>query len=313
MRSEQTFDLSVIIPTYKRKDSLFKLLNCLFEQENIALEIIIVDQNPAGFFSTEEEKHFEGIMRVLQSEPNASQARNNGFLKSSAPHLLFIDDDLVPEKDFCNKGKAIFRDFPSVQCYFPNVYTDSGIEAGITDALTKAVNGFNESLFEIRDAISAAVFFTRECYTMSGGFDPYIFEFARTAEDQEFLIRLRRKGIKLWFAPGLSVFHDERVEGGCELRTSDYWLTRERCIKSWTLRYRVHGNNDGRLMLKDMIRLSRSSFINRRVLTDGWKTIVMNIFLLRNALKTSATFYQEHKKYYLQNESFLTRNVEENK
>ena len=46
----------------------------------------------------------------------------------------------------------------------------------------------SEHLFRIRDVMSAAMFFRRQTYAASGGFDELLFEYAKTAEDQGFAI-----------------------------------------------------------------------------------------------------------------------------
>jgi len=216
--------LSIIIPTFNRKESLFKLLNCLFSQEDVQAEIIVVDQNPYGFFSHEEEMMLDKTIRILQTQGNPSLARNNGFSHSSADYILFIDDDLLPEKDFCKRGIEVFMKHPDIQCYFPNVFNDAGPEAGVLDARRRMISSLDQEIFEITEAISAAVFYRRSCYEKSGGFDPYLFDFAKAGEDQEFFIRMRRQGLKLWFVVNLSIYHNEGFECGCIMRTVNYLI-----------------------------------------------------------------------------------------
>ncbi|MBK6479806.1 MAG: glycosyltransferase family 2 protein [Saprospiraceae bacterium] len=47
-------DLTVIIPTFNRKESLFRLLDALRSQQQVTLEIIIIDQNSSSHFSEDE-------------------------------------------------------------------------------------------------------------------------------------------------------------------------------------------------------------------------------------------------------------------
>jgi len=118
--------LSVIIPTYKRKDSLGKLLAILLRQEDINLEIIVVDQNPADYFDAGLKQLLSEVKWLKQEQPNASGARNRGFLSSTAPFVLFIDDDLIPATNFCRAGLDIFISFPEINAFVPLVYTDEG-------------------------------------------------------------------------------------------------------------------------------------------------------------------------------------------
>ena len=152
--------LSIVIPTYKRTQSLERLLDCLLKQDNKDLEIIVVDQNPHGYFTPALFSKLKQFVYVYQDQPNASLARNNGFKASAAPYILFLDDDLIPEPDFCSKGISVFNDFPLIGCFVPLVYPENGKELWIS--YTKKIYfriSRNKLIYSITDYISAAVFF----------------------------------------------------------------------------------------------------------------------------------------------------------
>ena len=58
----------------------------------------------------------------------------------------------------------------------------------------------------------------------------------------------------------MTIFHDETVEGGCELRTKPYWETRQKIVRAMTLRTRLH--NQGHIPVAPALRLARSAFLN---------------------------------------------------
>jgi glycosyltransferase involved in cell wall biosynthesis len=91
--------LSIVIPTFRRKESLQRLLQRLLAQRNVRAEIIVVDQNPEGYLDRSLPED-GSIRRLRLAEANASTARNEGFLTSTGDIILFIDDDLIPEDDF---------------------------------------------------------------------------------------------------------------------------------------------------------------------------------------------------------------------
>src|SRR5262249_2970791 len=99
MNAEMNIELSIIIPTFRRKESLYRLLDRLVVQQDVRAEILVVDQNPAGYLE-DLERFGRDVKQVMLAEPNASQARNVGFLASRGGIVLFVDDDLVPEPDF---------------------------------------------------------------------------------------------------------------------------------------------------------------------------------------------------------------------
>ena len=91
-------EVSVIIPTYNRQDSLLRLLDSLAHQtfETSKFEVIVIDDgSPSGSRGDNHEKfpfHYEYLW---QENQGATIARNNGALKSQGQILVFIDDDVT--------------------------------------------------------------------------------------------------------------------------------------------------------------------------------------------------------------------------
>jgi glycosyltransferase involved in cell wall biosynthesis len=291
--------LAVIIPTYKRTGSLKKLLDILLHQQTMPLEIIVVDQNTGDYFDAAMKALLQQVKWVKQEKPNASDARNRGYLASTAPFLLFIDDDLVPATDFCRQGVDLLLDFPGISCFVPVVHNDLGEEAAIAAARRKYIAPMpgNRGIFSITDTISAAIFFRRDFFLATGGFDNLLFEFAKTAEDQEFFLRMLKKNMPVWFIPFIKVYHDEKIPGGCDLRTDDYWITREKCMKAWTLRFRTRSAS-GKISAGDFIRLCRSCFVNLEVLKSSPRYIFRQVKLMFKTMNESRYFFNQRRVEY---------------
>lgn len=293
-------ELSVIIPTYKRTDSLEKVLDCLYKQENILLEIIVVDQNEAGYITNFLGAKLQGANHIIQDSPNASLARNNGFKNSTCNYILFLDDDLQPEPDFCKNALDIFQAYPLIKSYVPLVYSQDGKKTAMADVKNKQINfyPYNKTIFSITDALSAAVFFERSYFKLSGGFDVHLFEFAKSSEDMELFLRMKNRGMTLWFVPFLQIFHDETVIGGCDLRNDNYWSSRRKNVRALVFRNRIHSHHPEKLSLGRILKVSRSSFINKQVLKSGVSNILKEIKLLVRSIKASKEFYLKHKNIY---------------
>ncbi|KJR40273.1 Glycosyl transferase, family 2 domain protein, partial [Candidatus Magnetoovum chiemensis] len=98
--------VSVIIPTYNRSETLLKTLKALASQtlSRNKYEVVIVDDGSTD--STE--KAVKNFIETTQikikylKQPNKKQAaaRNLGIKNSTMPLLIFIGDDIIPEKDF---------------------------------------------------------------------------------------------------------------------------------------------------------------------------------------------------------------------
>lgn len=292
--------LSVVIPTYRRDDSVARLLGALRAQDLGDVEIIVVDQNPPGYLEGKIAEALRGAVHVRLDEPNASAARNAGFARARGRYVLFVDDDLVPEADLCRRAVETMERHPEIGCLCPLIVTGEG-RAAAREAIRahrRRSHPAEPALWEVRETISAAVFFESLFFRRTGGFDEVLFRYARTAEDQELFLRMRARGQAIWLDSGLSLFHDEGVPGGCELRSSDYWRSRERCTKSWVLRARIHNDHPGSLSASDLVRLGRSSFLNRGLLRISSGDPQRNAQLLAAAIRESRGFLEPYLALY---------------
>ena len=102
--------ISVVIPTYKRKKFLIKLLNNLITNninfQNFEIIICDSDKTKNNFLAI---KHISNkfknykIKYINIEENNHSKKRNIGIANASSNLLIFLDDDCLPEKKFISK------------------------------------------------------------------------------------------------------------------------------------------------------------------------------------------------------------------
>ncbi len=85
--------VSIVIPTYNRKESLVRLVQSINNQTYLPEEILIVK---AGY----EEQQLENIqklndrIRIISSSPSVCKQRNIGILNASSKYILLCDDDI---------------------------------------------------------------------------------------------------------------------------------------------------------------------------------------------------------------------------
>src|SRR5215510_12015466 len=91
-------DVSVVVVTYNRDESLRHTLTCLVNQEPPPREILVVDQSREHDETTleflDQLRERERITYLHQVEPNAQKARNTAIREASGRVLLFVDDDI---------------------------------------------------------------------------------------------------------------------------------------------------------------------------------------------------------------------------
>ena len=96
---ERSPDISVIIPTFNRAAMVCDCVASVLAQENVALEVVVVDDCSPDDTKARLDERFGGDPRVRYSrnEKNSFQAvsRNNGVKIANGKFLLFLDDDNI--------------------------------------------------------------------------------------------------------------------------------------------------------------------------------------------------------------------------
>ena len=92
--------ISIIIPTLNRQESLKKIVSQICKNKNIILEILIIEQGDIDttkkVLKSMEDKRIKVIFSEIKS---SSIARNVGIKNSKSEFLLFLDDDILINKE----------------------------------------------------------------------------------------------------------------------------------------------------------------------------------------------------------------------
>jgi glycosyltransferase involved in cell wall biosynthesis len=100
---------AVVIPTRHRPSHLTRCLEALSRQQEKPSEIIVVD-NSEGDGATRAAAERFGASYIVETGRGISVARNTGARAASAPVVLYIDDDAVPEPTWGGTLAAAFAD-----------------------------------------------------------------------------------------------------------------------------------------------------------------------------------------------------------
>lgn len=296
-------DFSVIIPTYKRRDSLFNLLEALASQKQVILEIIVIDQNPMAFFSEDELQILHQAIHIIQGSPNVSAARNRGAELASSDLIIFVDDDLVPDDGFCHELLLICQNYPVVKAFSPLVFSyedKSRLKAKFFKRYIKSTDDIT-GVHLIEETISACLIFDKQYFYDTGGFDPVLFSYAGSTEDQELFKRMKARGMKFWHVPGIEIFHDDKTPGGCDLRSEEYWQSRYKFMKGWVYRYMMHNIPAGKLSRKSYFHLIKSAFLNWDGMRNGISYSYKQFALLNKAIFETKLFFDNIQPYGVNN------------
>lgn len=211
--------VSVIIPTYNRKEMLKDCLESLFGQtypkENF--EIIIVSGSSDGTNSMLEELASQSPVRLRWFErenkgPNV--ARNFGIEKSEGQIICFIDDDCIADENWLNNIVREFGEFEDSNSKFD--YSGKvlgGVGGKILDynqdtMYEKLVKMNQESAVKNSSfIITCNGAYRKEALEEVGGFDNTL----KTGEDWDLGIRVKLQGYNLKYQPNAVIYHKHRA------------------------------------------------------------------------------------------------------
>lgn len=206
--------ISIVVAIYNRKDELEELLESLFVQTDKDFEVIIVDDGSSvdllPIVHLFQEKLNLQYFKKSNSGPGLS--RNYGAEKAKNEWLLFVDSDVVVEKDYIKNVKRSILENPAdafggadkadetftllqkaISYSMTSVLTTGGIRGS-----KKAVSKFQPRSFNM--GVNKVVFL------QIGGFSEM-----RIGEDPDLSMTLWEKGYKTDFYDDISVYHKRRT------------------------------------------------------------------------------------------------------
>jgi GT2 family glycosyltransferase len=213
--------ISAIIPTFNRPAALRRTLQTVFALNPLPDELLIVDQ------SEHEDADLRDYIATAppaltihywRRPPNAQSARNEAAARASGDILLFLDDDVLLERDlvadhlrnyedrtvgavggfYLEPGEQPTREFPAHYfrkhtgwIYFPHAHVDR-METGLLPSCNGSIR--------------------RELLFHAGGFDE---QFIRTLlDDTDLSCRLRAMGVRVIHDPTARAIHLKEPSGG---------------------------------------------------------------------------------------------------
>jgi GT2 family glycosyltransferase len=200
--------LSVVIPTYQRRDSVRRALEALARQSlppQAYEAIVVVDGSTDG---TEEMLRGLDLGFPLQviAKPNGGRAAacNAGIRAASGELVVLLDDDMEVARDFLAEHRKSHVDEPDVGVMgaVPIIVDDQSPRvarflatkfARHLEMLGRADHGFG-----LRDFYSGNFSIRRAKLLEAGGFDEEFREYGN--EDLELSVRLRSIGVRLRFS-----------------------------------------------------------------------------------------------------------------
>ena len=108
--------LSIVIPSYNRRDLVLALLRDVYAQEAAEFEVIVVDDRSPDDSVAEIQREFPQV-RILVNEKNSGPAvaRNRGVLAAKGEFIVGFDSDVtIPDRLLLKKIADAFQAEPTV-------------------------------------------------------------------------------------------------------------------------------------------------------------------------------------------------------
>ena len=197
-------DISVVVPTYNRREIVTRSLETLFSQgfPSSRFEIIVVvDGSSDGTATALRAMTPACSLRVIEQENRGpGGARNTGLREAKSDLVLFLDDDML-----CDPGllSAHFRAHERLGpvAAFGALFASSDSEANLaSECFKREIGAFHmhhlidpSAQWKVTECIFSNSSIPREILLKVDGFD----EQFRMREDLELGIRLRENGIRM--------------------------------------------------------------------------------------------------------------------
>ena len=206
--------LSVAIPTYGRDQILIDSIQMLLDLEADPWELLIIDQTPKHAATAEarlRQWQEKGRLRwIRQSPPSIPAAMNRGILEARGSHILFLDDDIIPD---ANLLRAYQQAIATTRHHLIAGRVLQPWHKGSADS-ESALFQFNTTTPRaIQEFMGGNVCIPRDQAISLGGFDT---NFVRVAFrfEAEFSYRWRRAGYPFLYEPRALIHHLKVERGG---------------------------------------------------------------------------------------------------
>lgn len=199
---------SLIVASFGRSLELQRLLESIELQRYPELEVIVVDQNSDDRVLRVVDT-FKGRLNLYRivSRPGATRARNAGMAVASGDIIGFPDDDCWYPEGLLAKVAA----FLASHANWDGIIGHTVDAAGQTTLPWKESAGAMSLAMSWRRSVTYVYFLKRFAALSAGGFDESLGPGAGTpwgaGDDNDFMLRVLKRGGRVYFEPSLTVHH----------------------------------------------------------------------------------------------------------
>jgi len=278
--SHHHLTIAAIVPSFRRGRYLIETIKHLYRQTRPPNEIIVVDQTPIEEYTLDqrqwlrEECDAGRIRWVHQKEPAVSRARNRAIQETQCEVLLYLDDDIIPDRTLVGRHLCHYTDqsvsgvtglvVHSAEERLVPVPGDFSARSPEVQAYT--YQAFESPLHGVAFMYGGNFSVRRAALLAVQGWDEHILNYG----DRDLGLRLAKAGIRIDYDPAARIIHLCAPIGGTRV-TDPYtpWRGWRRCVSVWYLAFRhLHGPMFVRF---GAVRAGRFSFLLRQNFIRPWR------------------------------------------
>lgn len=206
--------IDIIIPTYKRGLAAINLANLLIQQLQNDDSITIVWQNE----EKPPEPFHPSVNIISLPHPNLPEARNAGLYARNNVIVLYLDDDIIPDKGLLNAHRRCYDnpDIGAVAGFIDDpLFTDSNKPSRFDYRTCQLIQNFSCTTSQKTISFMGAnMSFKRTALESIDGFNK---NFTHNAlwEEIDCAFRLLNIGFDIFFCSDAKVKHIRSEKGGC--------------------------------------------------------------------------------------------------
>ncbi|MFZ4105145.1 glycosyltransferase family 2 protein [Flavobacterium sp.] len=223
--------LYIILPVHNRKDITTSFVKMVVNQTYKNFHLILVDDGSTDGTVDAVKLHLNDIT-VITGDGNLwwGGALHKGYLwvkdqlKGSSDAVLIINDDVIIESDFLEKGLKILQKYPFknlvVAENFKQESKDILIDSGVYINWNKLDFNLKVEIGKANSSSTRGLFLNVADFIQIGGFYPIALP--HYLSDYEFTHRAYKKGYKIITNPSLKLFTAENTTGYHSIRKSSF-------------------------------------------------------------------------------------------
>jgi GT2 family glycosyltransferase len=236
--------VSVVVATIGRGRLLMRTVRGLLENDHPDFEVIVVDQTAEP--EPDVQRFMEGgdtrVRYIRRRQPGLPDARNEGVAAARGDVILFVDDDVIPERGLISAHAAAYAE-DGVGGVAGRVLPPGDLP-GRPERRHSHIAKIRFCGLAVRDHFDADVrtaadhvrgcnmSFLRRAIDDAGGFDGR-FGGSAHLEETDLALRVRARGYRLVFEPAAALVHLLEPAGGCrpkDLRNWFFWYGHNSCL-----------------------------------------------------------------------------------